>query len=103
MALVLPHKRPVAPGAAAADYFRPAAQPREVVIADALDCVTEAAHRIGNGAAAGYSCGRHRFEVVSSHWKREPNLPIYDLPAGNGHRCNEVRLAEAKRQEVSRG
>jgi hypothetical protein len=77
------------------EFFRPAAQPRQVVIADVFDCVVEAAYRVGNAEAADYSCGRHRWEVVAAHYKREPNLPIYDLPMGNGHVCNEVRAAEA--------
>lgn len=64
---------------------------------DAMACEAEAAHRIGNGEAADYACGRHRFEVVSAHWRREANLPIYDLPEGNGHVCNEVRRTEADR------
>jgi hypothetical protein len=75
--------------------FRSSAPPQQVTVADVFDCVVEAAHRVGNGDAADFACGRHRFEVVAAHWRREPNLPIYDLPAGNGHVCNEVRALEA--------
>lgn len=70
------------------------AMPQIVEIADAMDCTAEAAYRFGNGAAADYACGRHRFEVVAAHYKRENNLPIYDLPEGNGHVCNEARLRD---------
>lgn len=84
-------------GPSAPEFFRPAAEPRQVVIADVFDCVVEAEHRVGNGDAADFSCGRHRFEVVAAHWRREPNLPIYDLRPGNGHVCNEVRAMEAGR------
>jgi hypothetical protein len=80
-------------------FFRPAAEPRTVEITDAIDCTVEAVYRVGNGAAADFACGRHRWEVVAAHYKREPNLPIYDLDPGNEHLCNEVRAAEA---EVSR-
>jgi len=93
MVAMLPHR--TEPAVPATEFFRPAAEPRQVVIADVFDCTAEAAHRVGNGDAADYSCGRHRWEVVAAHYRREPNLPIYDLAVGNGHVCNEVRAAEA--------
>lgn len=65
--------------------------PQSCEIPDAMECEAEAAYRIGNGAAADYACGRHRWEAVAAHYRLEPNLPIYELDEGNGHACNEIR------------